>query len=267
MIVILAAMGFFSALPFIYVIIQSIKPLNEIFVYPPRFFVMRPTIDNYLLMWQLVQSSWVPFSRYLFNSVFVSVMATLLQVTLSSMAAFPLAKSRFPGRNFISKVIVFSLLFTGSVTEIPRFVIMARTGFLNSYWSLILPAAAGSMGIYLMQQFMSQLPSAMIEAAKVDGAGLFVTLWRIVMPSVKPAWLTLVIFTFQGIWNTTGSTFITEETKKMLPTLLQQITSSGLSQVGAASATSIILMIPPITVFIFTQSSVIETMAQSGIKE
>lgn len=229
--------------------------------------MVRPTGDNYYLLWTNVQESWVPFTRYFFNSVFISVTATTLHILVSSMAAFPLAKSNFPGRNAISKLIVLSLLFTGGVTAIPQFVLMARTGFMNSYWALILPAAAGSMGLYLMQQFMSQLPTAMIEAAKVDGAGMFLILWKIVMPSVKPAWLTLIIFTFQGIWNSGGGSFITKENLKTLPDLLNQVTSSGISLVGTASAAAVIMMIPPILVFILTQSSVIETMAQSGIKE
>ena len=250
-----------------YSILQSLKPLDELFVFPPRFFVVRPTWENYYLLWTNVQETWVPFTRYLFNSVFVSVTATTLHVLLSSMAAFPLAKSEFPGRKAISKLIVLSLLFTGGVTAIPQFVLMARTGFMNSYWSIILPAASGSMGLYLMQQFMTQLPTAMVEAAKVDGAGMFRILWKIVMPSVRPAWLTLIIFTFQGIWNSTGGSFITDETLKTLPTLLSQVTSSGISQVGTAAAASVIMMIPPILVYVLTQSSVIETMAQSGIKE
>ena len=211
LIVLLLILGAFSALPFVYSILQSLKPLDELFVFPPRFFVVRPTTDNYYLLWTNVQESWVPFTRYLFNSIFVSVTATALHVVVSSMAAFPLAKSNFPGRNAISKLIVLSLLFTGGVTSIPQFVLMARTGFMNSYWAMILPWVAGSMGLYLMQQFMTQLPTAMIEAAKVDGAGMFRILWTIVMPSVKPAWLTLIIFTFQGIWNSGGGSFITKE--------------------------------------------------------
>lgn len=267
LIILLLILGAFSALPFIYSILQSLKPLDELFVFPPKFFVVRPTTDNYYLLWTNVQESWVPFTRYFFNSIFVSVTATTLHVIVSSMAAFPLAKSNFPGRNAISKLIVLSLLFTGGVTSIPQFVLMARTGFMNSYWAMILPWVAGSMGLYLMQQFMTQLPTAMIEAAKVDGAGMFRILWTIVMPSVKPAWLTLIIFTFQGIWNSGGGSFITKENLKTLPNLLSQVTSSGISLMGTASSAAVIMMIPPILVFILTQSSVLETMAQSGIKE
>lgn len=267
MIFLILLLAAFSALPFIYAILQSIKPLDELFVFPPKFFVNRPTTDNYYLLFQRVQNSWVPFTRYLFNSLFVSVVSTFFHVIVCSMAAFPLAKSKFPFRKAISKIIVLSLLFAGEVTTIPKFILMARTGFIDTYWALILPTIAGSMGLFLMQQFMSQIPDEIIEAGKVDGASLTMILWKIVMPSVKPAWLTLVIFTFQAVWNNTGTTFITNESLKMLPTVLQQITASGISQMGTASAAAVVLMVPPILVYVLTQSSVIETMAQSGIKE
>lgn len=266
LVAIVLLMAAFSVLPFVYAILQSIKPLDELFVFPPKFFVNRPTGDNYYLLFQRVQNSWIPFSRYLFNSVFVSVAATVLHIIVCSMAAFPLAKSHFPGKKFMSKTIVLSLLFAGEVTLIPRFVIMARTGFIDTYWALILPAAAGSMGVFLMQQFMTQIPDAIIESAKVDGANLFTILIKIIMPAVKPAWMTLVIFTFQGVWNSSGTTFITSEALKPLPTVLSQITTSGISQLGTASAAAVVLMLPPILIFVVAQSNVIETMAQSGIK-
>lgn len=267
LILIIAVLGVFTALPFIYAIAQSLKPLDEIFVFPPRLFVHNPTTENFYQLTQLVQSSWVPFSRYLFNSIFVSVTATVLHVLLSSMAAFPLAKFTFPFSKIISSVIIMSLLFTGEVTAIPQFILMSRVNMLDSYWALILPAVASSLGIFLMQQFMRQLPDALIEAATIDGANLFTTLWRVVFPSVKPAWLTLMIFAFQATWSREGTEAIYSDTLKVLPTVLKQITSSGLSQAGTASAAAVIIMIPPIVVFLFSQASVIETMAQSGIKE
>lgn len=264
---ILIIMGIYSALPFIYAIVQSLKPLDEIFVYPPRFLVNNPTMDNFYLLSQLTKDLWVPFSRYVFNSVSVSLIATLAHLLFSSMAAFPLAKYRFPGAKTINTTIVWSLLFTGSVTQIPCFILMSRIGLLDTYWALILPPIQSSLGLFLMRQFMTQIPNAVIEAATVDGAGIFRIYYSICMPSVKPAWLTLIIFSFQAIWNNSGNTYIYNESLKMLPTVLHQITSSGISRTGAASAAAVILMLPPIIVFMIAQSNVIETMAHSGIKE
>ena len=183
------------------------------------------------------------------------------------MAAFPLAKFRFPFDKTINSLIVTTLLFSGTVTTIPRFVMMSRMGLLDSHLALILPAVCSSLGVFLMRQFMTQLPDALIEAARIDGASLNKILWSIVFPSVKPAWLTLTVFAFQGIWNNTGTEFIYEEKLKMLPLVLQQLSTSGISQVGVAAATAVIMMLPPILVFMLTQTSVMETMTQSGIKE
>ena len=263
----LGVMGIFIALPFIYAIVQSFKPMSEIFVFPPRFFVRDPTIDNYRILGQLALNSWVPLSRYIFNSVFVSVVATTAHVILASMAAFPLAKFRFPGSAFISSMVVLALLFTAEVTAIPQFVLMSRIGMMNTYWALILPPIASSLGLFLMKQFMSQIHDSLIEAATIDGASLMRTFWRVVMPAVKPAWLTLVIFSFQSVWNREGVEFIYSEQLKMLPTMLRQITASGIARVGAASAAAVLLLIPPIVVFLFSQSNVIETMSSAGIKE
>lgn len=267
MMLFLLALGTFSVLPFIYAILQSVKPLDEIFIFPPRFFVNNPTTENFYILGQLTKNMWVPFSRYIFNSVFVSAVATVFHVLLASMCAYPLAKFQFPGSKVIFHMIVLSLLFTGEVTAIPSFIFMSRIGLINNYWALILPPIASSLGLFLMKQFMEQLPNAVIEAAKVDGASNFRTLWSIVMPSVKPAWLTLIIFSFQGVWNREGLEFIYNESLKMLPTVLRQVTASGIARSGAASAAAVLLMIPPIAIFLFTQSNIIQTMAHSGIKE
>ncbi|MDD2393398.1 MAG: carbohydrate ABC transporter permease [Eubacteriales bacterium] len=265
--VFLLLLAAFSILPFIFAILQSFKPLDEIFIFPPRFFVNRPSLENYYLLSQLTKNMWVPFSRYSFNSVFVSITATVLHVVFASMCAYPLAKFKIPGSKMIFNVIVLSLLFTGEVTAIPSFILMSRTGMINNYLALILPPVASSLGLFLMKQFIEQMPDSIIEAARVDGSGNFRTLFSVVMPSVRPAWLTLIIFSFQGVWNREGLEFIYNEELKMLPTVLRQITSSGIARSGAAAAAAVLLMIPPITIFILSQSNIIETMAHSGIKE
>lgn len=264
---ILAIMGIFTAIPFLFSIVQSLKPMDELFVYPPRLTVSRPTLDNFAVLFQLTANTWVPLSRYLFNSLMLTVCGTLGNVVVCSLAAYPLAKSRFHGRNLLFNLVVVSLLFTYEVTATPNYVILSRLHMLDTFWALLLPAVATPMGLFLMKQFMEQIPDSVVESARVDGAGSVTTYWRIIMPQVKPAWLTLVIFSFQSLWNREGLEFIFSEELKMFPTILKQVAASGVARAGAAAAAAVILMIPPILVFLFSQSNVIETMASSGIKE
>ena len=265
--VLLAAMGVFTAIPFLFSIVQSIKPVDELFVYPPRLTVSRPTLDNFAVLFNLTSSTWVPVSRYLFNSLLLTVCGTVGNVVVCSMAAYPLAKLKFHGRKLLFNLVVVSLLFTYEVTFIPNYVILSKLQMLDTFWALLLPAVATPMGLLLMKQFMEQIPDSVVESARVDGAGTLTLYWRIVMPQVKPAWLTLVIFSFQSLWNREGLEFIFSEELKMFPTILKQVASSGVARAGAAAAAAVILMIPPIVVFLLSQSNVIETMASSGIKE
>ena len=267
MLMFLLILGAFCVLPFIYAIMQSIKPSEEIFVFPPRFLVKRPTWDNFYSLGQLTKNLWVPFSRYVFNSVFVTLTATVGHVLLASMCAYPLAKFKLPGFNVIFQVIVLSLLFAGEVKAIPSFIVMSGLGFIDTYAALILPPIASSLGLFLMKQFMEQIPGAIIEAARVDGASNMRTWWTIVMPAVRPAWLTLIIFSFQSIWSQEGLEFIHSEALKVMPTILRQVSSSGIARAGESAAAAVIIMSPPIVVFLLTQSNIIETMAYSGIKE
>ena len=265
--VLLAAMGVFTAIPFLFSIVQSIKPVDELFVYPPRLTVSRPTLDNFAVLFNLTSSTWVPVSRYLFNSLLLTVCGTVGNVVVCSMAAYPLAKLKFHGRKLLFNLVVVSLLFTYEVTFIPNYVILSKLQMLDTFWALLLPAVATPMGLFLMKQFMEQIPDSVVESARVDGAGTLTLYWRIVMPQVKPAWLTLVIFSFQSLWNREGLEFIFSEELKMFPTILKQVATSGVARAGAAAAAAVILMIPPIVVFLLSQSNVIETMASSGIKE
>ena len=264
---ILLLFGSFMFLPFIYSILQALKPSEELFRFPPRFFVVNPTLSNFSQLFQVANSSWIPFTRYLFNSIFITVVGTFGQVIFASMAAFPLAKFKFPGSKAIFNIVVWSLLFTGGVTAIPTYIVMAKLNLINSHLALILPTVGSSMGLFLMKQFMEQMPTSLIESARIDGAGQLTIWFKIAMPIVRPAWLTLIIFAFQGLWNNTGGSYIYEEELKTLPAALSQITASGMARMGAAAAASVLLMIPPIVTFLITQSNVITTMAYSGIKD
>ena len=255
-------------MPFVYSIVQSLKPMEELFAFPPKFFVQNPTTENYQKLFQLTENLWVPFSRYVFNSVFVSVAGTALYILVASMAAYSLAFGDFPGAKLINEIVVQALLFSSSVLAVSQYVILAKGRMLNTYWAVILPALSAPLGLFLMRQFMEQMiPKSMLEAAQIDGAGTFTTFWRVVMPVVKPAWLTLIIFTFQSLWSGAGNKYIYREDLKVLPTVLSQISAGGMARAGVAAAAAVVLMIPPILVFMAAQRNVLETMATSGIKE
>ena len=266
--IVLIVAGLFMSVPLIYAVTASLKPFEEIFLFPPKLYVINPTWDNYTALFSLTGELTVPFSRYLFNSFFIAVVTTVIQIIFASMAAYPLAKGDFPGKNVIFNVIVFSLMFVSQVTFMPQYILMAKLQLLNTWWSLLLPTVGSSMGLFLMKQFMEQIPYAIIESARLDGAGEGRIVFSLVFPNVKPAWLTLAIFTFQGMWNTTGSAYLFDEDIKLLPTALAQITqSNATARMGVGMATTVILMIPPILFFILSQSNVVKTMAFAGIKE
>lgn len=262
----LFAVAAFMMLPLIYSVATAFKPLDELYAYPPKFFVVRPTLQNFKTLFKLSSNLWIPFSRYVFNSLFTAFAATVLHVIFASMAAFPLAKYKLK-INWFFKVIVISLMFNGTVLWLPQYVLMAKTNMLNTYWVYILPFVASSLGLFLMKQFMEQLPDALLESAQLDGAGYFRVLFKIVMPLVKPAWLTLAIFAFQSAWNGANTAYVFDEELKVISSVISQVGSGSIVRQGASMAGSLFMIIPPILVFVFTQSSVIETMAQSGVKE
>lgn len=263
----LAGFAVYSALPILLIFLQSVKPLNELFIYPPRFFVMSPTFDNFRQLSSLMSSTWVPFIRYIFNSVFVSVTGTVGHIVVASMCAYPLAKMNLKGGNVIFTIIVTSLMFAPTVSDIINYQTISTLGMLDNYLAIILPALGTSLGLYIMKQFMSQIPDALIESAHIDGASTFTVFWKIVMPNVKPAWLTLAIFSFQGLWNNANTTYIYREELKSLPYALNQIVGGGIIRAGAGAAVSVIILMVPLLLFIFTQSRIIETMSTSGMKE
>ncbi len=266
-IVILIFFGLFFALPLIYAISNAFKPLDEIFLFPPRFFVRNPSLENFQDLFILMQQSWVPFSRYILNTVFITVVGTVGHVVVASMAAYVLAKHKFPSRTLFFSIVVASLMFSYHVTAIPSYLIMSFLKWIDTYYAIIIPQLAYSLGLFLMKQFMEQIPDSLLEAARIDGASEFRVFWQIAMPTVKPAWLTLVIFVFQNLWNTTGGTYIYSEELKTLPFALQQILAGGIARAGVAAAVALLMMTVPITLFIITQSNIIQTMTTSGIKE
>lgn len=263
----LTILGLFMVLPIYLTIVMSIKPVEELFIFPPKLYAIRPTFDNFKEMFGALHQNRVPFSRYVFNSIFVTATVTISQCIFASMAAFVLAKCRFPGSKVINSIIVVALLYQSNVIYIMQYIVMAKLHMIDTYWALILPSIASPMGLFLMRQSIGQVPDAMIEAAKVDGAGLFRICWQIVMPNQKPALMTLIIFAFQAAWNIQAGSVVFQEQYKTLPTVVTQAASSGLARVGVAMAAAVFMLVPPIIVFMLAQRQVIETMAHSGIKD
>lgn len=258
--------GTLSAAPLVLTVSNAFKPLDEIFLFPPRFIVRNPTIGNFIDLANALGTSLVPFSRYLFNTILVTIVGTFGHVIVASMCAYPLAKFKVPGGSVIFAMVVYSLMFSSEVTNIPNYIIFNYLGLIDTYWSLILPAIAYPLGLFMMKQFMSQIPTDLIESAKVDGAGDFRIYWQIVMPLVKPAWLTLIILVFKRLWAAEGSQFIYREDFKMVGYALQQIALAGPARQGTLAAVSLIMVTVPIVIFIISQSQIIETMAYSGMK-
>ncbi|MBE5960465.1 MAG: carbohydrate ABC transporter permease [Lachnospiraceae bacterium] len=255
-------------LPLIFAVSMSLKPTNELWVFPPTFFAKQPTLKNYRDLFGLMTDSWVPIGRYIFNTFFITIVGTAGHIIIASMAAYPLSKYKFPGSRFIFVMIRTSLMFSGAVIAIPNYLIMNSLNLIDHYSSLILPAFSSTLGLFLMKQFMDQMiPMPLLESAEIDGASEWIKFSRIVMPMVKPAWLTLMIFSVRDLWSTGASPYIYSEKLKTLPYALSQIASGGIARAGVGAAISMLLLLFPLAVFIFSQSNIIETMATSGMKD
>ncbi len=264
----LVIMGAFMFLPMLYTFMQALKPLDELWAYPPKFYVVKPTFKNFTDLFKLMNTAWVPFSRYIFNTVIISVGGTFGNLFLSSMAAYSLSKIKFPGRNLLFKLVVLSLMFHTTVAGIANFIIMSTLGWVDTLWAVIIPAWGSTLGLYLMKQFMeSSVSDAVLESARLDGARELQTFWKIAMPMVKPAWLTLIVYSFKDLWNMGSTIYIYSEELKTFSYAIGQILSGGIVRSGAAAASTVVMMVVPIAVFIISQSNIIETMASSGMKD
>jgi ABC-type glycerol-3-phosphate transport system permease component len=265
-ILLLILFGAFSAYPLIFTIANSLKPLDEIFVFPPRLFPRNLTFDNFTDLFNLIGNTQIPISRYFVNTLTITLFGTVGHVIFASLCAYPLAKHKFPGRNIVNQLVIYSLMFSTAVTAIPTYMIISWFGLVDSQFAIIIPAWGFTLGLFLMRQFMTTIPNELLEAAKIDGANEFAIFFKVVMPLVKPAWLTLVILLFQQLWGTDGGQFIFTENLKPLSYALNQIVAGGVARTGAAAAVTVIMLIVPIGVFIFNQTKMIDTMAHSGIK-
>ena len=263
----LAFVALVMAFPIIYAVNSALKPLDELFMFPPKIFAQNPTMDNFSDLFVTMGKSWVTFSRYLFNTVFITAVGTAGHLIVASMGAFVLAKYEFPGGQGFFKLVTVAMMFSGYVTAIPNYLILNALGWIDTYWAIVIPAFASPMGLFLMKQFMEQLPDSLMESARLDGANELTIFWKIVMPNVKPAWLTLAIFQFQQMWSNTGALFLRDEQLKPLQFSLQQITAGGTARAGAAAAVTFLIAAVPIIFFLICQRNVLETMTTSGMKD
>ncbi|HNZ50126.1 MAG TPA: carbohydrate ABC transporter permease [Bacilli bacterium] len=265
-VLVLVLFGSFSAYPLVYTISNSLKGLDEIFVFPPRLFPRNVTFRNFVDLFNLIGNTQIPISRYFINTLTITLFGTAGHVLLSSLCAYPLSKHRFPGRHLINQLVVYSLMFSAAVTAIPSYMIISWLGLIDTQLAIIIPAFGFTLGLFLMRQFMNVIPNELLEAAKIDGASEYQIFFRIVMPLVKPAWLTLIILLFQQLWGTDGGSYIFTENLKPLSYALSQIVAGGVARTGTAAAVTVIMLIVPISVFIFNQTKMLETMAHSGLK-
>lgn len=263
----LGIMAIAMVFPLVYAVENSLKPLDELFRFPPKIFARNPTLDNFSDLFVNMGKSTVTFSRYVFNTTFITAVGTAGHLLIASMGAFVLAKYEFPGGQTFFKIVTTALMFSGYVTQIPNYLIINKLGWIDTYWAIIIPAFAMPIGFFLMKQFMEGLPSSLIEAAKIDGANEWKVFTTIVMPNVKPAWLTMIIYSVQALWNNPSSMYIYSEEKKALVYALTQIQSGGIARTGQAAAVQVIAISVPIIIFIFSESQILETMASSGLKD
>ena len=264
----LTLMGAFMFLPMLYVVMQSLKPLDELWMFPPRFFVVHPTFSNFGDLFSLMSDSWVPFSRYIFNTVFITAVGTFLYVFVASLAAYSLSKLNFPGKKIMFSLVVTSLMFHSTVNQVSHFIILSTLNWVDTYLAIIIPALATPLGLYLIKQFMeTSVHDSVLESARLDGASEFRIYWTIAMPMVKPAVLTLIVQTVQGLWNTGASIYIHSEQLKTFNYAIQQIVAGGVARAGAGAAATVVMMLVPIMVFVFNQSKIVETMGASGMKD
>lgn len=266
----LAPMVLLSILPIMYIVFTAFKPTGELFAYPPKFITLRPTMDNFRKLFEASEDTIFPLSMYLFNSILSTVAVVLIGMIIAVITAYPLSKKRFRGRKLIFKMNTLSMMFVATAVSIPRYLIIKEVGLIDSFWANIIPMLAMPVGVFLLKQFIDQLPDAVIEAAKIDGANDYQIIWRIVVPLVKPALATVAILLFQNAWNSMEASkmFINTESLKTFAFYMNTLSNSGngVAGVGISAAASLLMFLPNVVLFILMQSKVMNTMAHSGMK-
>ena len=266
----LIPLAIFMALPIIFIFCHAFKPMDELFAFPPKFFVSRPTFDNFTNLFAQSNDSGIPLSRYVFNSVVVTGVVVLLSILISSMAGFALSKMRFKSKGALLEINNVALMFVPVAVMIPRYLVIDTVGISDTYFANILPTLAMPVGLFLIKQFMDQIPDELIEAATIDGANEFQIYRKIILPIVRPALATAAILVFQQVWNNIESSnlFVTSESLRTLAFYMNTLasTTNVVAGQGIAAAASLIMFLPNLILFILLQSKVMNTMAHSGLK-
>lgn len=267
---ILVLFAAFAALPLIYVVSTSLKPLDELFLFPPRFLVQNPTLKNFKDLFDALDGLSVPFSRYIFNSLFVAIVVVIFTILISSMAAYGLTKHKVFGGKLLFTLVLSGLMVSPFVTRIPSFMIVNGLGMVDSYFALIIPNIAVAYNMFLVKQFTEQIPDAFLEAARIDGANEMKIFFTIVVPMLKPVIATLALLSFVSNWNDyfTPLIYIQNEALKTLPVVMQNLSSNNsIARAGATGAATFISIVPTILFYTIMQRNVVDSMAFSGIKE
>ena len=265
----LIPLGLVMVLPIVYIFVTAFKPVDELFAYPPRFYVVNPTFGNFERLFEITAGTSVPASRYLFNTFLTTLVRIVFNIWISVSVGFVLSKKGFRGKNALLQINNAALMFVPAAVAIPTYFVVVFTGLSNNFLANIIPALVAPTGVFLTKQFIDQLPNALVEAAVIDGASDYTIIRRIILPLVRPALSTVTLLTFQGAWAdaTASNMYINNETLKTFAYYMANISTGGsVTAQGVAAAGALIMFLPNILVFIIVQSGVMNTMAHSGIK-
>jgi ABC-type glycerol-3-phosphate transport system permease component len=271
----LIPLAIFMVLPIIFIILHAFKPIDELFAFPPRFFVEKPTLDNFKELFETTSTSGIPISRYLYNSLIVTIAVMFFSVIMSAMAGYAFSKMRFKFKTTLFEINTLALMFVPIAVVIPRYLTIVNIGLIDTFWAHILPLIAMPIGLFLLKQFIDQIPDELIEAGVIDGASKFQIFTKIIIPNIIPALATVAILSFQIVWNNieTSTIFVDDESLKTLSFFMSTLTANAaatggntIAGQGIAAAASLIMFVPNLIMFIFLQSKVMNTMAHSGLK-
>lgn len=273
-ILIIMPLVLFTGLPIIFIFCHAFKPMDELFAYPPKFFVSRPTFDNFTKLFKASRNAGIPMSRYAFNSVVVTAVTVLSSIIFASAAGFALSKLRFKGKKLMLEINQAALMFVPVAVMIPSYLVVDSLKLTNTYLAHILPMIPLPVALFLIKQFVDQVPDSLLEAAYIDGAGEFKVFRKIILPMIKPAVATAAILVFQQAWGDMNSSvyYVSDEGLKTLTFYMNTLisangnVSNNVAGQGMAAAASLIMFVPNLVLFIILQSSIMNTMAHSGIK-